>query len=111
MPETQPTQPIAESTESWRLPGSYPTGNGEATQTFSYVCPTHNDGLRTNAIRGLASSLENEILCLPNSRERALALTNLEQSFMWAAQAILRHGPALPVADGGAPEGTRPTSN
>jgi hypothetical protein len=29
---------------------------------------------------------------LPDSRERSLAFTNLEQAFMWAEKALERHG-------------------
>jgi hypothetical protein len=49
-------------------------------------------GLRMETVRVYAKTLGRNIeQCCPESREKALALTNLEQSVMWAIAAIARN--------------------
>ncbi|WP_430735835.1 DUF7681 family protein [Gracilibacillus dipsosauri] len=59
---------------------------------FSYHAPTEEQVKKYNEIREkakeLAYLLENHC---PNSREKSLAMTNLEQSVMWANASVARN--------------------
>lgn len=59
---------------------------------FTYHSPKDDQPERYTALRNRAKQLAHEIndLC-PDSREKSLALTNLEQSIMWANAAIARN--------------------
>jgi hypothetical protein len=60
--------------------------------TFTYHPPKGNQQERYEEIRAKAKHLAYEIaLSCPESRERALAMTNLEQAVMWANAAIARN--------------------
>lgn len=64
----------------------------EIDNAFTYHPPKGNQEERYKAIRGRAKELAEfiEEFC-PNSREKSLALTNLEQSVMWANASIARN--------------------
>ncbi|MCY9513300.1 Acb2/Tad1 domain-containing protein [Paenibacillus apiarius] len=59
---------------------------------FKYHAPKEGQPAKYNAIREKAKELANVIdeLC-PNSREKSLAMTNLEQAVMWANAAVARN--------------------
>jgi len=60
---------------------------------FTYHSPTPEQVCAYEQLRTKAKELAYLITELtPHSREQALALTNLEQSIMWANAAIARHG-------------------
>ena len=58
---------------------------------FKYHAPKEDQPERYNELREKAKELAYliEDLC-PNSREKSLAITNLEQSVMWANASIAR---------------------
>lgn len=57
--------------------------------TFTYHKPTNNQSARYEEIRTDAKSLAQTIQeCCPESREKSLALTNLQQTVMWANASI-----------------------
>ncbi|MFC5528483.1 DUF7681 family protein [Cohnella yongneupensis] len=59
---------------------------------FSYHAPKEGQPLKYEAIRDKAKELAYLIADLaPDSRERALSITNLEQSVFWANAAIARN--------------------
>ena len=64
-------------------------------QRFTYHPPDPSKGQpgRYDSIReeGLALAEHINLTC-PESREKSLAITNLEQAVMWANAAIARHG-------------------
>ena len=64
----------------------------ESENNFTYHAPTEDQRQRYEAIRATAKTL-NELLLTscPNSRERALAQTNLEQAVFWANASIARN--------------------
>ena len=51
--------------------------------------PNDAQGKRIADTKDACEALERVLLTLPSNRERALALTNLEQASMWATKAIL----------------------
>jgi hypothetical protein len=59
---------------------------------FTYHAPTARQAEKYTVIRGEAKSLALIIdgMC-PNSREKSLAMTNLEQAVFWANAAIARN--------------------
>jgi hypothetical protein len=59
---------------------------------FSYHPPKGDQAERYERLRSLAKELATlmDSLC-PNSREKSIALTNLEQSVMWANASIARN--------------------
>jgi hypothetical protein len=58
---------------------------------FTYHPPVGDQPDRYQQIRDEAAVLADTIISLtPDSREQALALTNLEQAVMWAMAAIAR---------------------
>lgn len=59
---------------------------------FSYHPPKGDQQVRYETIRTAARELATTIDCLvPDSREKSLAMTNLEQAVMWANAAIARN--------------------
>lgn len=61
-------------------------------RNFTYHSPHGDQPARYSAIRGSAKSFARIVLdTCPDSRERSLALTNLEQAVMWANAAIARN--------------------
>jgi hypothetical protein len=59
---------------------------------FTYHAPKDDQPERYNRIRGLGAALADAINeSCPDSREKSLALTNLEQAIMWANAAIARN--------------------
>ena len=59
---------------------------------FKYHAPKEGQPAKYDTIREKAKELANVIdeLC-PNSREKSLATTNLEQAMMWANASIARN--------------------
>ena len=68
-------------------PNNYINSNLE--NSFTYHTPKDNQPQRYEAIRNKAKELAQMIdeLC-PNSREKSIAQTNLEQAIMWANKSI-----------------------
>lgn len=61
-------------------------------RTYTYHAPKADQTGRYAAIRELAQDLAREIgEDCPETREKSLALTNLEQAVMWANAAIARN--------------------
>lgn len=62
-------------------------------RNFTYHPPTDEQGALYKAIRAKARELAElvEERC-PNSREKSLAMTKLEESVMWANASIARNG-------------------
>lgn len=59
---------------------------------FTYHAPKGTQAARYESLRGVAKVLAETITqYCPPSRERALALTNLEQASMWANASIARN--------------------
>lgn len=59
---------------------------------FTYHRPTTADVMLLDSVRTQAKdlALALDTLC-PNSREKSLAITKLEEAVMWANAAIVRH--------------------
>ena len=59
---------------------------------FKYHAPKDNQAFKYEQIRKIAKTVANHIeqLC-PESREKSLAFTNLEQAVMWANASIARN--------------------
>ncbi|MEV2449135.1 hypothetical protein ABNC90_17770 [Paenibacillus larvae] len=66
--------------------------NPQIENNFKYHAPKEGQPEKYTAIREKAKELAYLIdeLC-PNSREKSLAITNLEQAVMWANAAIARN--------------------
>jgi len=66
--------------------------NQQIENNFKYHAPKDGQPEKYQAIREKAKELAYLIdeLC-PNSREKSLAITNLEQSVMWANASIARN--------------------
>jgi len=66
--------------------------NQDIENRFTYHAPKEGQPQKYNEIRELAKAFAELIdsLC-PNSREKALAMTKLEESVMWANAAIARN--------------------
>lgn len=63
----------------------------ELDRRFRYHPPVDDQPDRYHVLRGIARRFADDIVRLtPDSRERSLALTNLEQAVMWANAAIAR---------------------
>jgi hypothetical protein len=66
--------------------------NPQIQNAFTYHPPKDDQAERYAAIRDKAKELAAFIdEACPNSREKSLALTNLEQSVMWANASIARN--------------------
>ena len=64
----------------------------DVENNFTYHAPKEGQPAKYEAIRDEAKSLAKRIIHLcPESRERSLALTNLEQAVMWANASIARN--------------------
>lgn len=58
---------------------------------FTFHAPGGDQPERYKAIRGLAKQFAETIdACCPDSREKSLAVTKLEESVMWANASIAR---------------------
>lgn len=57
--------------------------------TFDYQKPTEENIPVIEATREAYKTLYEHILTLPESRQRSVAITNLEQSAMWAIKGIV----------------------
>lgn len=68
------------------------TEREELNKRFTYHAPKGDQPDRYNKLRTIAKSLAEVIMIdTPASREQSLALTNLEQSIMWANAAVARN--------------------
>ena len=69
-----------------------PKTSEQIENNFSHPPPKGNQAARYEILRQLAKELAELIneLC-PESREKSLAFTNLEQSVMWANASIARN--------------------
>ena len=66
--------------------------NTDLENVFTYHKPKGDQQERYEDIRGEAKGLAAAIICLsPESRERSLALTKLEEAVMWANAGIARN--------------------
>jgi hypothetical protein len=65
----------------------------EPKDPFSYHKPSAAGVEKIEEIRAGCRQLNQLLLTLPNSRERSLAITNLEQVSMWANKAVVMHDP------------------
>ncbi len=65
--------------------------DSELSIRFTYHKPTQQQQIKYKALRAAAKDYAKmvEDLC-PESREKSLAMTNIEQSSMWANAAIAR---------------------
>lgn len=66
--------------------------NQQIENNFKYHAPKEGQPAKYEALRNLGKGLAKAIdeLC-PDSREKSLALTNLEQAVMWANASIARN--------------------
>jgi len=66
--------------------------NPQLENNFKYHAPKEGQPEKYEALRNKAKELAHMIdeLC-PNSREKSLAMTNLEQASMWANASIARN--------------------
>jgi hypothetical protein len=69
-----------------------PEEQAQLDKAFTYHAPKAGQPELYTALRHQAKDLARSILLAsPPSRERAIAITNLEQSIMWANAAIARN--------------------
>ena len=63
----------------------------ELDARFTYHCPTDEQAKKYTSIRGRARAFAEliDVLC-PESREKSLALTKLDEVVMWANASIAR---------------------
>jgi len=65
---------------------------------FAYHKPSEEGLAKINALRKAFSELWDQvILHAPHTRERAVAITNLEQAAMWAVKAVVYNDPQSEV--------------
>lgn len=65
--------------------------NAQIERAFTYHPPKGDQAERYQIIRDAAKHFADVVLCnAPPGRERALSMTQLEQSIMWANAAIAR---------------------
>lgn len=65
-----------------------------AGQSYLYHKPSESGLKATNELRKAFANLHEQVLALaPHSRERSVALTELETSAMWAIKAIVVNDP------------------
>jgi hypothetical protein len=94
-------QTVGNSSDQWTVPfdvfnATYVPETNVANPTiennFSYHAPKHGQPEKYEEIRNKAKELAYLIeRTVPNSREKAVAITNLEQSVFWANAAIARN--------------------
>lgn len=71
-----------------------------AIKTYNYQKPSEVGLLAINRIRKAYSELDDLVReSTPTSREQAVALTNLEQSAMWAIKAVVCNDPESTIAE------------
>lgn len=69
-------------------------------KTFAYHKPSPEGLEKIRELRELFSKVHNEINRLaPHSRERSVALTELETTAMWAIKAVVCNDPASEIAE------------
>jgi hypothetical protein len=57
--------------------------------TFDYHTPSELQLLQMEKVRRAAKKLHEVLLALPPCRERSIAITNLEQTAMWANRGVV----------------------
>lgn len=67
---------------------NWPNQTDVPKSRFDFVNYTDEAKTLNTALTMQAMSIESIIETMPNSREKALALTNLEQAIMWARKAL-----------------------
>jgi len=74
------------------------TENGTIVKTFAHHAPSADGIAKIRQLRAAFSTMSKVIeeLC-PNSRERSVALTNLETTAMWAIKSTVCNDPASVV--------------
>ena len=74
------------------------TANATIENNFTYHAPTHEQAELCEEIRNYARNFAYRINnYAPNSREKSLAMTKLEEAVMWANAAIVRYGGQIEV--------------
>jgi len=59
---------------------------------FRHHPPTHEQTVKYNILREMAKRFANEINChCPDSREKSLAMTNLETALFWSNASVARN--------------------
>jgi hypothetical protein len=67
--------------------------NGDLEKRFTYHTPVGNQPVRYESLRSATKALAYLILSTcPESREKSLALTKLEEAVFWANASIARNG-------------------
>jgi hypothetical protein len=65
---------------------------------FAYHKPSEDGLAKIGELRQAFSELWDKIILhAPNTRERAVAITNLEQAAMWAVKAVIHNDPGSEV--------------
>ncbi len=68
------------------------TDKTDLENRFTYHPPTEDQEERYKKIRGIGLGFASCVLIMaPQSREKSLALTKIEEAVMWANAAIARH--------------------
>lgn len=66
--------------------------NAQIENNFSYHAPSENDVVKLKNIRDFAKAMAHKIdTYCPDSREKSVAMTKLEEAVMWANAAIVRN--------------------
>lgn len=65
----------------------------EESKTFKHHVPGDTAKGMMADIRNLFTSIEGVLNQIPPSREKSLAMTNLEQAAMWANKAVVKADP------------------
>ncbi len=79
---------------------STPASHADIDHRFSYHRPDVDQVTRHESIRGKCKDLAHDLdSILPPGREKALALTKLEEALMWGNAAIAREGLREPIAN------------
>lgn len=67
------------------------TEKEELSTRFTYHPPTEEQRIKYETLRPIAKDFAASVMALcPDSRERSLALTHIEEAVMWANAAIAR---------------------
>lgn len=68
-------------------------------KTYAYHKPSDDGLAKITELRNAFSALEDQIEAIaPHSRERSVALTELQTAAMWAIKAVVVNDPASEVA-------------
>ncbi len=90
--ETQTVEPMKQEPNPVFAPKGADAQNADLDNRFTYHAPHGDQIARYGMLRGAARNYAQIIVELtPQSREQAVALTNLEQATFWANAAIARN--------------------